>query len=431
MKRALNIVINPGVGTTCFTPEDIRLGILRIKEEVIESMENLSVCRIDLTPFTPHDCNCLPNSWIQLSEANTQMVALVESIVSKRPSLFIRLERPKFLAEAQVTTIWRPFVDSTLAAARGNVISLHIGCPLDWLLRWLPENKQLQELNVINTARQEIAQVWDVGRCEPKKLMLDGFKIASIDNFPQQLVELVWTHLDNTVVATNKILAHFPNLQVLSLIFEEIPGGFGKREAEDCLEGHKIVCVDLRTVWWTKSSAPERVVSVVAAVCPSLESISPPQNVTNEDLIALFQRSKILSEIWLLDCPKITEDGFRALKDLKHVRLHKQLARFLACPTLTEFLENNPSLEHLEVVLDGNDEELSRREFGEAVGGAVDHQERLFSVMTFKSNMIGDEFSFDLEALRKMMGIHKEEGFGGVKGVRESTMSGDFLCNNN
>jgi hypothetical protein len=49
-ERALKILINLGVHTTtCFAPEEcdeIRLGILRIKE-AIESMENLSVCRID------------------------------------------------------------------------------------------------------------------------------------------------------------------------------------------------------------------------------------------------------------------------------------------------------------------------------------------------------------------------------------------------
>jgi hypothetical protein len=101
---------------------------------------------------------------------------------------------------------------------------------------------------------------------------------------------------------------------------------------------------------------------------------------------------------------------------------------FLAYDMLTQFLQNNTLLEHLEVVFDGNDnEESRRREFDEAVGGAADHQEQLFSVMTFKGNMFGDEFSFNLEVLRKMMGIYKEEGFGGVKGFWES-MSGDFSC---
>jgi hypothetical protein len=174
------------------------------------------------------------------------------------------------------------------------------------------------------------------------------------------------------------------------------------------LDGDKIVCTGLRTVWWTKSSAPERVVSVVAAVCPVIQSISPPQNVTNEDLISLFQSSKHVFEIWLTDCPQITELGFGALKNLESVQLHKRLARFLGFQTLLRFLRDSPLLKRLEVVFDGSLTEGSRRrEFGAAVRGAAAHRAALSGAMTFQRHLMGDKFIFDITKLREWVDLHQ------------------------
>lgn len=411
MVRHLNIVITSGVDnlySTAAQCDEIQQYIRRITQ-VIESTTNLSVCEIDLLPFTPGDC--LPNLWGSLIDANTLMVELVGSIVRKRPQLLIRLGRAEFLAEAQVQTIWRPLFNSMLAHARGEFMSLNIGCPLSWLLGWLRENPQLQELYYTKTAGEEheIVEFWEgLGRCQVEKLMLVGFRFPSIHNVPVQLVELVWTHLDNTVVATNAILAHLPNLRVLSLRLEEIPEDSGEREAVDCLEGDRIVCKGLRTVWWTKSSAPEHVVSIIAEVCPVIHSISPPQNVTNEDLISLFQSSKHLSEIWLTDCPQITEVGFGALRNLESVQLHKRLARFLGFQTLPQFLRDNPLLKRLEVVFDGSLTEGSRRrEFGGAVRGAAAHRAALSGAMTFQRHLLADKFIFDISKLREWVELHQ------------------------
>lgn len=404
--RHLHILVTSGLHgyTTPSQCHEIHRYIRRIIS-AIDSTIDLSVCELDLIPFTPGDC--LPHLWPQLRAANTLLLELVRSVIRKRPYLHFRLGRHEFLAEAQVQTIWRPLFDSMIIDARGAFGALSIGCPLGWMLDWLQLNPQLREVYYTKTAGQEheINEFWEVlGRCQTERLMLDGFRFPSVHMIPGQLVELILTHLNNTVVATNEILTHLPNLRVLSLRLEAIPAGEEDRGAVQCARGDTIVSKGLRKAWWTKSSAPERTVSVVGEVCPFLQSVSPPQNVTDEDLVALSQSAKHLSEMWLIDCPNISEGGFRSLRNLKQLQLHIGLTRFLAEQTLREFLRDNKSLKGLAIVFDGRaDEEMRRLEVAGQVAGERDYHARLFQAMTFQPYDVGDKFLFDVKKLRGLM----------------------------
>ena len=409
--RELHLFISSGLQmyTTPAQCDEIQAYLRRIIH-IIDATTNLSYCELDLIPFAPGDC--LPNLWARLCGANTLLVELVRTVVHKRPRLHLCLGRPEFLAEAQVLTIWLPLFESMFAEAEGHFRALRIGCPLNWLLRWLRENPKLRELYYTTTAaaqEYQISEFWDVfGKSQIEKLMLDGFRFPSVHKLPVELVMLILTHLDNTVTATNAILTHLPNLRLLSLRLEEIQDGDTDREPMDCVEGKKVVCRSLRKVWWTKSSAPERAVSVLGHSCSVLESVSPPLNVTDGDLVALSTSAKYLSEIWLLDCPKITQVGLRSLRNLRRLRyiqLEIPLAPFLAEATFKAFLQKSQSLKVLAVVFVGTAaEEARRQEFARLVTGEAEYHEQLFRTMTFQSFNLGDKFMFDISRFREIMG---------------------------
>ena len=239
---------------------------------MISSTTNLQFAQIDLFAFTPGDCP--PNLWQSLQTANELLVTLVRTIVTKRPELHIRLSRPDFMAEVQVEIASRPVFDAIINAARGQFQSLSIGCRLDWFLRWIRDNPQLREIYYtrISSESHEIEEFWDVvRRCQLERLMLDGFEFPRVQMIPGGLVELVLTHLDDTVGATNSILTHLTNLRVLSLRLERRIQKDG--DTAQCVAGEEIVCRGLRKAWWTMSSAPEGTVTVVSRVCTMLDSL--------------------------------------------------------------------------------------------------------------------------------------------------------------
>ena len=189
---------------------------------------------------------------------------------------------------------------------------------------------------------------------------------------------------------------------------EEIPDTDVEREPLDCVEGKKVVCRSLRKVWWTKSLAPEGALSVVGESCSALESVSPPLNVTDGDLVVLSTSAKYLTEIWLLDCPKITQAGLRSLRNLRRLRymqLEIALAPFLVEATFKAFLRESESLKVVAVVFVGTEDEKARRqELSGLVSGDEEYHEQLFRAMTFQPFNLGDKCMFDISRFREIIG---------------------------
>jgi len=290
--------------------------------------------------------------------------------------------------------------------ARGHLRSFNIGCRLEWLLPWLKWNPQLSELYYTKLLSEgsEVDEFWDeLETHQLTNLMLDGFDFPSVTRFPVGLVELILTHLDDVIGATNKILAHLPNLRLLSLRSQR-----NLVQIEDtvpkCGSGENIACRGLRKIWWTLSTAPEGIVPVVAQTCTMLQSLSPPRNVTDQDLISMSQAKTSLTEIWMMDCPKITQIGFDALKSLGHLRdlqIQIRFASFLTQDLFTDFVTHSKTLNKLTIVFDGAKSETVRRaELYRTITGTDEYHKLLSKAISFQPSNIGDKIIINIQNLR-------------------------------
>jgi hypothetical protein len=369
---------------------------------MVKAATNLRLVDLDLCAFTPPDS--IPSLQPSLQAANNLLVSLTGTIAAKRTKLRLRLSRPDIMAEAQVESACRPVFNDILREARGQLTSLSIGCPLSWLLAWIRENPQLQEINFTRTSdveSYEVAEFWDIVQsCDLKKLMLDGFDFPPIQKIPIGLVELILTRLEDTSSATKAILTHLPNLKVLSLRWEKN----GSDNGRVCVNGDKIVCQGLRKAWWTFSPVPAGTIITVVQACVFLESLSLPRNVTNQDLFGISHTANWLTEVWIMDCPSITLSGVLALKDLKRLnrlQLQSRLSAFLSDGHLKGFIEHCITLAQVTLIFDDRQDETHRRqELSTKVSGPVLYYSVLTSASTFQSSNLGDKMLFNIKTIR-------------------------------
>lgn len=370
----------------------------------MSSTTNLQLAELDLFAFTPGDC--IPTLWPSLQPVNDLLVLLVREIVAKRPELNIRLSRPDIMMEAQVEATSLPVFDNIIREANGNINSVSVGCRLGWFLRWITDNPQLREVYYTRTSSEhhEIEEFWDaVQVLQLQKLMLDGFEFPPIQRIPVGLVELILTHLNDTAKATNAIFKHLPNLRVLSLRLErrrDVTNG----DPPQSIGNQEVICRGLRKAWWTMSTAPEAAVTTISQICPLLDSLSPPRNVTNEDLIVMSNSATRLTEIWMMDCPNITELGFESLKrlkKLKYLQLQVRFASFLTEELMTDFLMHCSTLVQVILVFDGAGDEASRREeLLTNIDGGEGYLSRLSQSMSFQSSTLGDKIILNIKDIQ-------------------------------
>jgi hypothetical protein len=133
---------------------------------------------------------------------------------------------------------------------------------------------------------------------------------------------------------------------------------------EAYLAEEDIVCRGLRKVWWTKSDAPEEIVRLVSKSCPYLESLSVPRNATNIDLAKVVSFAKNLKEFWMIDCPAISEVGFRAfqgVENLQYIQLNAGLSKLQSQATIVDLTSSCQTLKKMRLLFEGSGDEDSRR----------------------------------------------------------------------
>lgn len=371
---------------------------------LVSQADNLRYVYLDLSAFTPADCTVM--LWPNLRPVNDLLALLVKAAVTKGSQVHLQLGRPYIMWERQVAVTSRPVFDNIMREARGRLHSINIGCRLEWLLPWLKWNPQLGELYYTKLVSEggEVDEFWDdLETRQLTRLMLDGFDFPSVTRFPVGLVELILTHLDDVIGATNKILAHLPNLRLLSLRLQRNLVETEENVAK-CGSGESIACRGLRKLWWTLSTAPEGIVPVVAQTCSMLQSLSPPRNVTDQDLISMSQANTLLTDIWMMDCPKVTQIGFGALKSLRHLRdlqIQIRFASFLTQDSLTSFLTHSKTLTKLTIVFDGAKSETVRRaELHKTITGTDEYHKKLSQAISFQPSNLGDKIIIKIQDLR-------------------------------
>jgi len=401
--RHLHIIITSGghvydVQQQC----DDLIEYINRTRSMMEAATNLRLVDLDLCAFTPPDS--IPALQPSLQSVNNLLVSLARTIAAKRTKLRLRLGRPDIMAEAQVERACRPVFNDILREARGQLMSLSIGCPLNWLLAWMRENPQLREINYTTTSAvetYEVAEFWDIVQsCDLKKLMLDGFDFPPIQKMPIGLVELILTRLEDTSSATEAILTHLPNLNVLSLRWEKNRSDNGGVH----VSGDKIICQGLRKAWWTFSPAPVGTITAVAKACVFLKSLSLPRNVTNQDLFDISHTANWLTEVWIMDCPSITLSGLlvlKALKRLNRLQLQSKFSAFLSEEHLEGFIAHCLTLAQVTFIFDDRQDETHRRqELAAKISGPVRYCCVLTSASTFQPSNLGDKIIFNIESIR-------------------------------
>lgn len=379
---------------------------LRSIISIIIRTESLRCVELDLFAFTPADC--LPNLWESLQPANYLLVELVRAVVRKGPELHIRLSRPDIMTENQVETFSHQLFNDIMIEATGILQSLRIGCRMSWLLPWLRSgNHQLREIGYTNLSSEahDVDEFWDIiAGLQLRVLALDGFDFAPIHRFSRGLSELILTHLDDTVRAANNILTLLPNLRLLSL---RLQMSRSEHEVSPSVRGTEIVCRGLRKAWWTTSDGPVAVVQILSQTCKFLDSISLPINATDRDLVVLSVSSEWLTELWMMNCPNITEFGFQAirhLRHLKHLQVGIRLASLLTENTITLLAVLCSNLARITVIFNGTaDETIRRHQLLAAVTGSAEFHSSLLLVISFQGSQLGDEITLNVKLLRGLL----------------------------
>jgi hypothetical protein len=371
------------------------IGYIQQITSIVLTSRNLQFARIYISAFTPADCS--PNLWPGLQPANDHLVTLVAALIGKRPHLDLVLGRPDDMAEAQVETISTPLFNDILTTSRGRFRSLRIGCRLTLLLPCLRGNPQLKELYYTRLASgiAELDDFWDViWEYSLTKLMLDGFEFPAMTRLPVGLQELLLTHLDDTITATNAILRQLPHLKVLSLRLQRN----NHSTATKVISPSEIVCRGLKTVWWTMSHAPLGATAEICTHCP-LESLSLPRNVTDLDLQAVSRST--VKELWLMDCPGITEIGFAMLGrlgGLKYLQIQERLVRFLTEEVVRGFIA--AGVLRVTIVFSESRGEAERREqLRREIPGREGYFQILLDGVTFRASTLGDQIIIDIKSL--------------------------------
>lgn len=155
------------------------------------------------------------------------------------------------------------------------------------------------------------------------------------------------------------------------------------------------------------SDAPFAAVEMVSQTCRSLESLSPPRNVTDHDLSVLSSASRFLMQLWMMDCPNISEVGFKAIQhltQLKHLQVGIRLARLLNEDMIKSFVQHCSNLNRITIVFDGAaDEEIRRKELLAIISSEVEFRGLILQAMSFRASQLGDQMTLDVNLLKKRL----------------------------
>ena len=105
-----------------------------------------------------------------------------------------------------------------------------------------------------------------------------------------------------------------------------------------------------------------------------------------------------------MDCPKITQIGFDALKSLRYLRnlqIQIRFASFFTQDSLKGFLAQSKALTKLTIVFDGAKSEAIRRgEIRATIPGSDEFHNRLSQAISFQPSNLGDKIIIDIKDIR-------------------------------
>lgn len=135
-----------------------------------------------------------------------------------------------------------------------------------------------------------------------------------------------------------------------------------------------------------------------------MDSLSMPQNVSDQDLIAMSNAPNWLTELWMLDCPDITESGFLSLTNLKRLmrlQLHVRFAMFMTEDILKAFLRSG-ILSVLTLIFNSTEEIPLGEQILEIIPGSEEYLSILSQGMSIRSGY-RPEISFNTKFIRGLI----------------------------
>lgn len=315
--RSLHLHVNLGGEIVVKTErcEEIA-NTLRQFVQLLDSSPNVRVLRINLHPFV--ESNAHRSIWPDLQELNFLIDQLVEYAASREYSdLFLDVPQAQWHFEEGLSDIYFHYIQSF---AR-QITRLHICETASIAWEWLKPLTKLRRLTFQNKGapgEDANSRFWDtIGNFPLEEINLSGV------NFPRKRKFKNWRFLRTIILnqfydvegACSAILQSFPALRRLGLHNPIVLPSH-----ETSIPVKKIVCNNLRTVEFTRCKPQKAALSMIAKACPHLLVCSPPDNASDDDIIAVIDSCKFLTTMTIDGCANLTSLSIRSLPRASHLR---------------------------------------------------------------------------------------------------------------
>ena len=310
---------------------------------LLNSCPTVRELRIHLHPFV--ESNAHRSVWPELRSLNSLIDQLVE-FASSRPysELFLDVPQPQWHFEEGLSDIYFNYIQSF----GPQITRLNICETASVTWEWLKPLTNLRRLAFQNRGipgEDALSKFWDT----IERLPLEELNLSRV-NFPRKRKFKSWKFLSAIILnqfydvegTCSTILHSFPHLRRLGLHNPIV-----LPSVETSVPVKKIVCSNLRTIEFTRCKPQKHLLSLIAKTCPHLRVCSPPDNASDDDIIAIIDSCKFLDTLTIDGCTNLTSLAIHSLprtRRLRSVLFHTQHLEYLDERCILALVDSCPDL---------------------------------------------------------------------------------------
>jgi F-box-like len=388
---------------------DTRDRCCEISRQILKYTELLKECivlrtlRMNLYPFVPQNAN--PVFWSQLEPSNALLIKLVELAATKEyGNLFLDIGHKRWEYEDGLRDT--AAAEKYIKILGGKITRLHILETATNVWSWFTMTPNLRRLDFENLGKageEVLTNFWEV----LSPLPLEELNFTQID-FPQSSKFHTWPHLRslrlnqfNDVEATVSIvLSSFPNLRTLAFNNPtcNIPRPVPLKS---------IICTSLRTLTFTHCHPQKGILQLIAQKCPHLQSVMPPSNTSDTDILALIDSCPYLHTLLIDNCTDLTAIAIRHLPRaprLRSLKYNFEHLLFLDEDCILALAENCPDLHSRGfrvASLGRKDEKVQRNWMRDRIPGCARYKRWLLRFAEWRGFSPFLDIHIDVDEIRK------------------------------